>query len=208
MVQDPHREAMEQAEKIVKAIGGSRQARRPSPRVRAIDARPPSRERPRPGALSLMFAVGPLPRETHSPPPKSWAAEFAVNLGVCGRPRKSLVLAQVLGPPGSQCGNLRDYPARREIRDLFSTAWPPHYDTDPFEVFGSVLCARHPLLGHAPHPAVAIFRGLKMADLGIAALGPRPKPEKTRLAPPPDRGPTAEEVLEQAVKRAKAVAGS
>ncbi len=207
MVQDPHREAMEQAEKIVKAIGGSRLARRPSPRVRAIDARPPSRERPRPGALSLLYVEAPLPRDTHSPPPKSWAAEFIVNLGHYGHPKRPRVLSQVLGPGPSRCGNIRSYPVKPRIRAIFESAWD-HYDSSPFEVRGSVLCARHPLLGHAPHPAVVVFRGLRMKDLGIDGLGPRPAPEKTRLAPPPDRGPTAEEVLEQAVKRAKAVAGS
>ena len=60
-----------------------------------------------------------------------------------------------------------------------------------------------------PHPAVATFRGLRMQDINIDGWGPRPAPVEPRPAgrrpvvPPLEPGPTAEEVLEQAV-RAKA----
>ena len=172
----------------------------------AVEARDPSWERLQPGALSIIYTVETLPRGTPGPPPKTWEAEFVTALGHYGHPRKPRVLAQVLGAPKSRCGNLRDYPAHRRIRALFQTAWD-HYDIDAFEIRGAVVCDRS-RLGHPPHPALAIFSGLRMSELGIESWGPRPEPEVPQPTPAKKRGPTAEEVLEQAVRARTTGGGS
>lgn len=172
-----------------------------------VDARPPSWERPRPrGRLLIVYVVETPPPHAPGYAPKAVQARFVTDLGHWGHPQKPLVLQQVIGPPESLCGDLRFYPGRDEIRALFETAWK-HYDTPAFEFRGDLVCKRR-RLGHSPHPVITIFEGLRMEDLDIESWGPHSEPEETRLAPPPDRGPTAEEVLDEAVRRAKAAGRS
>ncbi|MEE9174316.1 MAG: hypothetical protein V3U30_05005 [Thermoplasmata archaeon] len=199
--EDPRLVAHERAEKITEAIAGP-EGKPSHPRVPGMKmkVRPGSWNLLRSGGrLSIDYVVETHPGGTPGDPPRAYQARFDTNLGHAGVTNRPHVLGRVVGSPRSQCGDFREYPARRRIHDIFQAAWNPIYDIPSFEVRGHVVCGRS-RLGHVPHPALVRFAGLQMEEIGVHGLGARPEPKETSLATPPERGPTAEEVLDEAVR--------
>ncbi len=156
--------------------------------------------------LAAIEKVGPTlkwtenldPRDKHGDPPQVFDATFKTDLGHYGTPRKPRVLVVVGSPRISRCGALHEYPGQREFRHLYETAWEL-FDTDKFEIEGSVSCS-FPL--HHPHRGIARFDGFRMADFGIEGRGPQPAPEPPEPRPVAQvkPRPSAEEILREAVR--------